>query len=481
MDHGWVRFLFWLPRIRPVAFLVGENILEWVVNLAALILIERSYGSQGLGTFAFLMAVLHIVGYLAQFGIPHHVEFAVASAGGDRPTRNAEIVQAGRGLFWTGAAIALVFAVTAVRDTTLTRVDDSLFAYIIIGLVIWFRNLGHLRIGVLYGSGRHEDAARQIAFKRVVFLILLFGLIQVHVPPSFLFLAYLVSEIVHYRRLGKIFTFPRLDVWRVSGRDVKATLVDGYRFLFTRDCLDIVIYLDFLILGLFVSSWKLGAYSEASIMAKFFLIIPIALRPVFRFRLCEMWGRGDRQAAARFTFRTSVILFTVNAVLALLMARYFIPVFRALFRAEGEVGLTQEAFSILLPGLLLFSAVTALGAVYEVSGRVTQLKRLVLSIGALNLLTNIYLVPYAGPAGAAAATSISLAVYFACFGSGLSPMQGHSKPTFFLATAGLYPVFVLMRSWDIFALGTFFFSFIAVLVLFYVLYFFEFGQTARLR
>lgn len=87
----------------------------------------------------------------------------------------------------------------------------------------------------------------------------------------------------------------------------------------------------------------------------------------------------------------------------------------------------------------------AIEPIYEAVGQVQTLKRLIMRVSALNLSLNIYLVPFAGYYGAAAATMISMFSYFLFFGTTFPKAFRFKKASFVSAGAGIYLIHVFLH------------------------------------
>jgi len=64
---------------------IGEEALELIMSLWILIMVERAFGQQGVGVYSYLMALLYITRYIADFGVARHLEHEVAICGSDDP------------------------------------------------------------------------------------------------------------------------------------------------------------------------------------------------------------------------------------------------------------------------------------------------------------------------------------------------------------------------------------------------------------
>jgi O-antigen/teichoic acid export membrane protein len=263
-----------------------------------------------------------------------------------------------------------------------------------------------------------------------------------------LFIAFLVSEIALKVLAAKKYKPAKIKKSWKSFIPQRDTLRDGYRFLFTDEALDIMLYLDFLVLGWFVSSWELGVYAEASILARFLLLIPVSIKPIFRRQYCLLAGRQAFQLASNLFHQTTRVMFYIQSLLALYMLLYFPAVLDGLFHVRGEELLSYRIFSVIVPGLIFFAAITSQEPVYEACDRVSDLKKIILIITAVHTALNIYLVPFAGVFGAAAATMISMLVYFIVFDRYLAGSQRIKKTSYLFAGAGVYLLYMLVRTFD---------------------------------
>ena len=137
-----------------------------------------------------------------------------------------------------------------------------------------------------------------------------------------------------------------------------------------------MLYLDFLILGLFVSSWDLGVYAEASILARFLLLIPVSIKPIFRRRYNLVVTRQGFQQASHLFHKTTSVMFFLQSLFALYILLYFPDILNLFFHVRGEGLLSFRIFSAIVPGLVFFAAVTSQEPVYEAGNQVSSLKKL---------------------------------------------------------------------------------------------------------
>ena len=436
----------YVKKLKDYFLTIGESTIELTITLVVMVLVERFYDQHGLGVYAYLLSLLFITGYIVEFGIPRFAEHEFAKTD-TNPADQSEILKKSRQtLLFLSLLLSSILFLTAGYDAAHTQIGERAAAYLVIGAILPLRSLNTLKLSVLHGMGKHGVVAKLQTSKRLIFLGATILLLIVHVPPSFLLLAFLVSE-----KFLAILAFVKHKLqgnWKtwIGIRSVRSTLIQGYRYLFTDDALDTVLYIDFLILGMFVSSWQLGVYAEASIIARFFLLVPLSIKPIFRRRYTLMSSQQQfRQASIAF-HRTTNIMFYIQSLLALYILLYFPDVLNAFYHTRGEELLSYNVFTVLVPGLIYFAAVTSQEAVYEAHEQVSVLRKLAVSIAILNIVLNIYLVPFAGIFGAASATMISMLAYFLAFDLFLDKSHKINKWNYIMAGAGVYLIYMLMRA-----------------------------------
>ncbi|MGD8761569.1 MAG: oligosaccharide flippase family protein [Desulfobacteraceae bacterium] len=460
-----------IKKIREYFLTVGEGTVELTINLVVMVLVERFYDQQALGIYAYLLSLLFIISYISEFGIPRFTEHQIAKT--DRhPQDQFEILsKSGQTALCLSLLVACLLFLSAGYDAAHTRIGERTAAYLIIAVILPLRCLNRLKLSVLHGHGRHDLVAKLQTTKRLIFLGAIFLLLLIRVPPSYLFLAFLSAEIFLTIATAVKRTLP--GIWKIwiGFRSVRSTLSQGYQYLFTDDALDVVLYVDFLILGVFVSSWELGVYAEASILARFFLLVPISIKPIFRRRYTVMTAQGEYQNAATTFHRTTKIMFYLQSLLALYVLLHFEEVLHTFYRTHGEELLSFKIFTVLVPGLIYFAAVTSQEAVYEATEMINVLRKLAVIIAGVNIVLNIYLVPFAGGFGAASATLISMLAYFLLFDLYLDKAHKIRKLPFLFAGAGVYLIYMLMRS---LSFGVLLDLLLCPIILFIVFYFMGF-------
>ncbi len=174
---------------------VGEEALELLITLWILIMVERAYGQQGVGIYAYLMALLYMARYIADFGVARHLEHEIAVSGQDDTGRQRLIAAGLQATLTTGLAAAVLIVATAGFDTAHTRIEEKLPGYLLVGSILPVANLNFYKLSILQGMGRHARVAKLSMARYIMILLGMLVLTRLRVPPSFLPLAILVSEL----------------------------------------------------------------------------------------------------------------------------------------------------------------------------------------------------------------------------------------------------------------------------------------------
>ncbi|BBO67786.1 hypothetical protein DSCA_17160 [Desulfosarcina alkanivorans] len=445
--------LGWLDRIRsrktggddPFNLnsvpLVADRLAGIATGLLAMIVVDRYYGPAGLGVFAWFFSLLAVAGYLACYGIPLFVENRIARSPESADDTCADALAA---LLALGAGAMILCAGAAFSIAGPGRQGDDPVLYLLLGPTIFFQNINTLRSAMLNATGRYAAAAGLRIRQRIVFLAATLVLCMADVPVPLLAAAFLISQIVMAGAGRKTVRLPAVSAILAGRKHMSQVMDKGRTFLFTDNLLDVVFYLDMLILGWFASPMELGIYARALILARLFLVVPGSLRPVFR-RL------ANQRVAARLDHRLGMVigsaargLFFFHGVAAILVLLNFPRVMALVFGLQQWVGASFTVFALVLPGLIFFSAVTALEPVFEARQQAARLKRMTLVVATANLILNVNLIPLAGIEGAAMATAGAMLIHFFLFFRLLPPDLHTARISWPGAAAALYLTYALM-------------------------------------
>ncbi len=469
-------YKYFIEKISNISTLMGERALDLGVNLIVLIMVERSIGESGLGIFSFLLSVMVFAGFLSDFGIAGFLEREIAIES-KKQVQQQIIRQCFRAVCATSALCAILFFITAVFDTTHTRIEESVAAYLIIAVTIPLQNINRLKIAVLQGQGRFKISARLKTLKRLYLLGASFVLLIWRMPPSYLMAVYLISELGFVISAKKHVRLKNKYKKGKKNDNVRALLEKSRRFMLTGDPLDVILYMDFLILGIFVSSADLGIYAEASILARIFLLVPVSIKPLFRKHYCALAGRNQLASASGTLQLSSSFIFFVHGVLAIYILLFFSDILQTLFLTQMTNLKSFHLFAEILPGLLFFATVASQEPIYEAERQTDLLQQLIIVTAVINLVLNLFFVPFAGSFGAAFATAGAMFGYFLLFGRKLSPALSIRKNRYIVAGAGLYLTYVLFHNFDFGFAVSFVIVPVFLFMLFWMIGFFDSGDA----
>jgi len=391
--------------------------------------------------FAWFFSLLAMAGYVARFGIPIFVENRIA-----REPESADDIGA------PALAALLTLGGAAIGAGTLYAIllpgpgpgtADNLLI-MLLGPTIFFQNINALRLALLNGTGRHDRAARLKIRQRIVFLAATLVLCWGQVPLPLVAGAFCISQIVMLATGRKAMRLPAIARVMAGMQRIRPMMENSRAFLFTDNLLDVVFYFDMLILGWFVSPFELGIYARALILARLFLVIPGGLRPAFRRVVNRMVQNGPNGRLMLFMARVSRWLFLVHGLLALLVLTHFQQVLDVIYAGRQWAADALTVFGLVVPGLIFYSAVTALEPVFEARQQQAALRRLTLTVAAVNLILNVNLIPFAGIHGAAAATTVATGGHFLLFCRRLPADLRDFRFFWPGAAASLYLAYVLM-------------------------------------
>jgi len=432
--------LFSLPALRVSALLVGDRGLDLLTGMAALILVERRFGEAAFGTYSFLLAVYVLGSTLAGAGSARAIEIRLPQI----PQQTPQLIAAGRRLAWRQAlAVGLMLLLLlAVDGDRLTAVNERTIAYPLLALAIAINGFNRLRLAVLHGLGSHGVAVRLQLGKRAGFLLLLILLLALGLPPSLLVAAFLGSELLQALAGHRAFALPA----GLTDATLRAELRrSGWQHLLSGEALGLLFFIDLFLLGLFVPSPQVGVYAEAALFGRLFMLLPVALQPLLRERCGQLRAAGSDLQLLREQRRLTRLAFLFHAMLALALTLSFPRLLEMVFGLRNGFTLPFNLLILMLPGLLLAAPLAPVEALSEAAGLGDRLQQLTLKSLLLNLGLNLYLIPFVGPFGAAAATSLALLFHFLRCGLWLPAPLQPPRATLLLAAGSVYLGYVLLH------------------------------------
>ncbi len=385
---------------------IGQRFFELTVNLLAMVIVARNLDLSAFGAFSYLVALFLITTFISEAGICDR--FRNRSA---QMINNKKDLQDSAGaLFLTGIMTALIFLLTIIYKSSNARIDEHVIAYLLIAFAVPLSNGNRLRTTQLHITGKHREASRLLVKKHLLFLLLIWGLTMTQLP-SLLIGAFLFSELYLRIALRKKVRMPKIfqpSFFQKAYQTIKKSL----RHLFSGETLTLIFNTDFFILGLFVTSYKLGVYAEAALFGRFFLLVPFGIRPILHRHFSRIFATDNAHTFSKSVHGIRAYMFYFHAILAMVLTIFFDDTIHTFLKFYGSEKVSFDLFIILLPGFLFYAAAIVNETAMEASGNAPFLSRISAIIITINVLLSFYLIPFAGTLGAASATLVCLLIYF---------------------------------------------------------------------
>jgi O-antigen/teichoic acid export membrane protein len=450
---------------------VGQHFIDLMVNLLAMVIVARSFNLAGFGVFSYLVALLHIASFVSEAGICDRFRNRFAL----EIQREESLKDAAGALFCTGMITCLFFLITAFFDTSHTHIEERVVAYFLIAAAVPLRNGNRLRTTLLHVSGKHRDASR-LQVKKYAFFLVVIWVVSLTQQPSLLVAAFLFSEIYQRVVLRKKVKNPRIFQPSFFGKAYQTVRL-SLRHLFSGEALNLIFHADLFILGLFTVSAELGIYAEAALLGRFFLLVPVGLRPILHRHFAKIAAAQDVVKFSKSVYTIRAYMFYVHALLAMFLTSFFDDTIHVILGFYGSETASYNLLVIMLPGFLFYAAAIVNESALEASGNAPFLSRITAAVIGLNVLLSFYLIPFAGTIGAAWSTFIALLIYF--FSVCVVKITAFSRiPVLeFLAAGAVVYLFDRLLGWVDISLVVFLIAAPPTLYLvFYLLNFFDFDD-----
>ncbi len=389
-----------------------------LLGIAVAIVLARTLGPEGFGTYAYVFALVSTLAIPAQFGVPRLVVRETAR------TQAKEQWGLMRGLWrWAVASIgALSVALALVLLGVLWIFGDrftplqsqaALWGCVLLPLIA----LSSLKGATLQGLRRvvlgqlPESIIRPGLFAvLVVVAALVFGnagfdaarAMQLHVVAAVAALLFGTVALARLRpqpvAAGPVPEY-RARLWLAAAWPL--ALVAGMRQLNT--------HTDILLLGVFTSAEDVGVYriaaQGASLVAFGLQAIALVVSPYF----ARLYAQGDHRALQRLATLSGRAAFAVALPVAVAFAVWGEAIIGFLFGEDFRGGYLPLV--ILAAGQVVNGFFGHASTLLSMTGHERDTARTVTVAALLNIVLNVVLIPRFGANGAAAATTASLVVW----------------------------------------------------------------------
>lgn len=387
------------------------------------VLLARGMGPEGYGIYAHVMAMVSVLALPAQVGLPALVvrETAKAQATGQWGLM--------RGLWRWASSVAVKASLVVVGLAAVAGVclggqfsADQFPTVMIAVLMIPVLSLGALRGAAL--RGLKKLVAGQLPDMIVGPLVYAFalGAFLAAAPGR---LTPVVAMAFYCGASGLVFLLGAYLLWRARPAPLRSGPSPEYHQRAWRQAvvpLSLIVGVgvlknqtDILMLGWLLPSDQVGVYRAALSVAGLVAFGLAAINPVVAPYFAKLHAEGDRVRLQKLVTRVGwlmlalavpvvlVLMVSGGAVLALL----FGPAYRA-----GEV-----ALAIMAAGQLVNVATGSVGVLLNMTGHEKDILRSSILSAVVNVVLNLFLIPWLGISGAAAASALtlSLLMFTLCF------------------------------------------------------------------
>jgi O-antigen/teichoic acid export membrane protein len=387
------------------------------LTFLTMLLLSRALGAAGYGQYAFIMAVLGILGSIATFGMPSVLtrEVAALRARHDNAgLKGLVLFSLLFGLFASSISVAVYILLQASPEALSGRASiraDYLAAALLIPLWVLVGNLGGIQQGL----------------KRIVAAQLPAGVIQPLALLLFLVAAYwalentlTVAQAVTLTAVagalalaaGAILTLLALrrQVRMRGGLSLhcRRWLAAGFSISLLTILNAVSAHADIMLLGWLAGPEATGLFHVATRNAHLLTSLSVALIIPLGPLVAELHAEGDRAALQRVVRRSTRVVFflTMPAALAMIVAgQFYLELFGAGFAAA------HLALAILAVAQLVNVGAGPVQMLLIMTGHQARIIPAMSCSVLANIVLNLALVPTFGATGAACATAFSIVLW----------------------------------------------------------------------
>ncbi|MFZ2267597.1 MAG: flippase [Azonexus sp.] len=389
-----------------------------LISLATAMLLARTLGPEGYGSYAYVLSVVALICIPAQFGLPRLVlrETAKAQARCDWAIL--------KGIWYWSALVVLLLSILLVLGSEITVrfladhfPEQQLLTFAWGLLLIPFLSLGALRAAALIGLRRIVQGQISEMLLRPTLLASFIVIYLMLVPAGGLFpvdvmqfhvlaaaIAFLISTIQLRNARPPEFdasVLPKYQhrIW-LAGM-FPLVLVDGVQLVFSKA--------DTLMLGWLGSASDVGVYAVAlygSMLIAFGLqVVNVVVAPQFA-RLHAKGERASLQRLVVFSTRVSVVCALPMVLIIYFWGERLLSFFFGVSFARGA-----EALTILALGQLVNASMGSVALLLTMTNHERDVVKAIAISTAVNIGLNLILIPILGINGAATATAVATALW----------------------------------------------------------------------
>lgn len=391
----------------------GIQTASMLLSMAVAIVLARSLGTEGYGTYAFAFSIASVVAVPAQIGLPQLLVRELAKYQYRQQwglmrgilRRSNELV-----ILFSLSLIILAIGILSLSSFPVDSDEGKAFVYAL--PLIPFMALGALRGAALRGLKRVVEGQVPGMVLRPAFLLVLLSMallsgslqpwsaIGLHAVAAVF--AFVVAGILlrRYLPIQSMYAQPEYDTQAWLHSMLPLSLVGGMHIVQNQA--------DIVMLGLFASSGEVGVYravtQSAALVVFFLTAINLAVGPY----ISQLYTAGDTERLQLLARNSARLILAF----ALPVASTFVLFGKEIlvFAFGPDYGVGEVPLAMLCGGQIVNAATGPLGMLMNMTGNERDTARGT-AVGVLsNILLNLLLIPQFGMNGAAAATAISVLV-----------------------------------------------------------------------
>ncbi len=395
--------------IRGSSFVIVGKGIGAAVAFAFTVILGQRLGADGSGAYFLAAGVVTIAAILGRVGLDHGVlRFTAERAAGVDRAGVHGVHRAAMPIALAGslAATSLVVALAPTLAGVVFGNPSLTLPMRLMALGIVPLSLGEMYAQLLYGAGRHRDAVILQAVLRPILLVAILAMVADEWGVTGAVAAFVLGNV------GVLLL--SVVAWRRAEGGAPAEPEPLDRGMLLRTCLPlfavaalgvIMATTDVIMIGIWRSNAEVGAYAVAARTAGIASMALVAVNSIVGPRFAGWWHTGARARVAGIT-RATTALMACLAALYLTTAFIFAAPLLGLF-GPGFL-MAQAAFLILAGGEAVALATGPMSHLLVMTGHERLHRNVVFGAAALNVALNAWLIPVAGIAGAAVATSLAL-------------------------------------------------------------------------
>lgn len=386
------------------------NLIDRFVGVLLGVLLARWLGADEYGIYAFVMAVISLLLIPAKFGMPNLVMREIAAARSDPQT--GVPVRWMKGPEKAAIISSVLVTVAATLVVFFTLEDENLGQALFVGLCL---------LPVLAVKDLRAYALRAVgwAITAQIVTVLL---------PSILALISVVAMAIYWPdkatyalggRFGAtaaslaltVFVLQRAfrnsaNLARPEINSTRALLKAGFPFLLISGVAVIMARTDVVMLGILTAPREAGIYNAALQGALLVSLVINTSNTIVAPEFARLHAVGDKVALQKYAVSTARVVLFVAVPIIIVLVLFGQSLLIFLFGLEFGEG--AKVLSILAIGYGVALVFGETGFMLNMTGHEATTFRLYAASAVLNVVLNIILIPFLGPAGAALATVATL-------------------------------------------------------------------------